>query len=208
MIHDLLIPRILAINLGDEAGAQIMRRQPLEAGDRELGLCCPPQENLPHRGRVQRLRLDIAPAVDLAEHRAEAAAARLQPGLERPHRVGLGLVSARDAELGPLPRGVGFAARDRQPEALRGEADMLARDGDQLGPAQRAGIAEQQPGAVAQVGEAAGVAGGDQQLDLWCGEGCGPASRGISADCGNCGTLPLTRGKRHSEAASSKCDDN
>src|SRR4051794_1442108 len=47
---------------------------------------------------------------------------------------------------------VQLAARDLQPEALGGEADMLALDDDQLGLAQRAGIAEQQQGAVAQVG--------------------------------------------------------
>ena len=54
---------------------------------------------------------------------------------------------------------------------------MLALDGDQLGPAQRAGIAEQQQGAVAQVGQAPGAAGGDQPLDLGRSERGGPAGR-------------------------------
>jgi hypothetical protein len=43
---------------------------------------------------------------------------------------------------------------------------VLALDRHQLGATQRAGIAEQQQGAVAQVGEAPGAAGGDQPLDL------------------------------------------
>jgi hypothetical protein len=38
---------------------------------------------------------------------------------------------------------------------------MLALDGDQLGAAQRAGIAEQQQSAVAQIGQAPGAAGGE-----------------------------------------------
>jgi hypothetical protein len=42
---------------------------------------------------------------------------------------------------------------------------MLARDGDQLAPSQRSGIAEQQQGAVADAGEAA-VAAGDEAADL------------------------------------------
>ena len=52
---------------------------------------------------------------------------------------------------------------------------MLALDGDQFGPAQRAGIAEQQQGAVAQVGQAPGATSGDQTFDLHGGECRGPS---------------------------------
>ena len=41
---------------------------------------------------------------------------------------------------------VTLAAWDQQPQALGGEAHVLARDGDQFAPPQRPGIAEQQQG--------------------------------------------------------------
>jgi hypothetical protein len=52
--------------------------------------------------------------------------------------------NARDAQLGPLPRRVGLAARDQQPQAVRGEAGVLALHPDQLVPPQRPGKAWQQ----------------------------------------------------------------
>ena len=64
-------------------------------------------------------------------------------------------------------RGVGLAAWDLRPDAFGCESDVLALDRDEFGPAQRTSIAEQQQqGAVAQVGEAAGAAGVDTPPDL------------------------------------------
>src|SRR3712207_7207462 len=61
----------------------------------------PPRSTLFPYTTLFRSGLDRAPAVDLAEHRTVAAVAGLQPGLERPHRAGLRLAAAREAELGP-----------------------------------------------------------------------------------------------------------
>jgi hypothetical protein len=177
MRHDLLVARPGLVGLGHEARPQPVRRQPLERADREAGRRGPALEDVADRLRGQCPALDRAPAVDLAEDRAEAAVAGLLPGLERAHRAGLGAAAAGDADGGPLPRGVALAAGDQQAQALGGEADVFALDGDQPAPPQRPGEAEQQEGAVAGAGEAA-VAAGEQAADLGGGQRRGLAGRG------------------------------
>jgi hypothetical protein len=64
-----------------------------------------------------------------------------------------------------LPLGMPMLTPDHQPDALVGELQVLVRDGDELGPAQGAGVAEQQQGAVALAG-GSGVAARDQLAQL------------------------------------------
>jgi hypothetical protein len=70
------------------------------------------------------------------------------PGLERAHRAGFGVFAARQADLGPLPRLVSFAASDAQPEPAGDDGHILDLERHQFGAAQRAGEAEQQQGAI------------------------------------------------------------
>ena len=103
-----------------------------------------------HRIGAKWLMLDIAPAVHLAEHRAELAAGGLQPGFQRAHRAGLPPLAAAEAELDALAFLVGLGGGQQDPQPGFGEAQVLAVDPDQLGPPQRPGEADQQQGAVAQ----------------------------------------------------------
>ena len=71
-------------------------------------------------------------------------------------------VAARQADLGPLPRLVGFAAADAQPQPAGDDGDVLDTQRNQFGAAQRAGEAEQQQRAVAPAARA--LVAGRQQL--------------------------------------------
>ena len=85
------------------------------------------------------------------------------------HRAGLGSAAPRDADLGAFARLVGLGAGDQQPQAERGRGDVRDVEADQFGPAQRAGEAEQEKGAIPEAGEV-GAAGRDQAFDLLGGE--------------------------------------
>ena len=79
--------------------------------------------------------LDIAPAIDLAEDRAEAAVGGLHPILQRAHRAG---AKGRDAPDGDGARGPKSAAEDEVNASLR-EWDLLDVKADQRGTAESSG---------------------------------------------------------------------
>ena len=110
---------------------------------------------------MQRGLADAAGAADAAEQRAGLPAGHRLPRLESPRRAGLGVLAARQADLRPLPRRIGLAARNAQPQPARVHADVVDAQRHQFGAAQRAGEAEQQECAVAPAART-GIAGGQQ----------------------------------------------
>jgi hypothetical protein len=63
------------------------------------------------------------------------------PGLERADRTGLHVPPPWRADLGLLPRLVGFAAGDAQPQPVGDHGDIFHLESHQLRAAQRAGEA-------------------------------------------------------------------
>src|SRR5271157_1204314 len=113
------------------------------------------------RVRMQRGLADTAGAADAAEQRAGLSACHRLPRLESPRRAGLGLLAARQADLRPLPRRIGLAARNAQPQSAGDHADILDLQCHEFGATQRAGEAEQQECAVAPAART-WIAGGQQ----------------------------------------------
>ena len=107
------------------------------------------RQDAPHGIGMQRGVADAIAGADFAKQRPGFALGHRLPGLERPHRAGLDMSPARQADLGPLPRLVGFAAANAQPQPAGHHGDVLDAKRNQFGAAQRAGEAEQQQRAVA-----------------------------------------------------------
>src|SRR5208283_5114255 len=87
------------------------------------------------RVRMQRGLADAAGAVDAAEQRAGLPACHRLPRLESPRRAGLGVLAARQADLRPLPRRIGLAARNAQPQPAPARADVVDTHRHQFGAA-------------------------------------------------------------------------
>ena len=135
--------------------------------------------------------LDIAPAVDLAEHRSEprvrrAAASRAAPAPDK-GRGDTAIRGWQDGAVVPSPSRR-FRRRAHMADAgqpVRGEAQLLDSEAEQ-GSLARAGAAggggQQQQGAVAQPGGVAWTGGGElPQLGRAGGGGGGTACRGRRA---------------------------
>ena len=96
--------------------------------------------------------LDRAGGGDPPEHRAATKSCPPQPGLERADRAGLLAAHARQGDVRPLPRLVGFRARDAHDHALGFEPQVGDIDADQLRAPEGAGEADQKQRPVAQAG--------------------------------------------------------
>jgi hypothetical protein len=102
---------------------------------------------------MQRGIADPVPGADFSKQRPGFSARDRLPGLERTHRAGFHMASARQADLSPLPYLVGLAAANAQPETVRSDGDVFNTQGDQLRAAQRADETEQQQRAVTPAAE-------------------------------------------------------
>ena len=118
--------------------------------------------------------LDIAPAVDLAKHRAVAAIGGLHPILQRLHRTS---TERRDASHGD-----GAVARltaENEVDADFDEMDLLDVEADQCGTAEPGGT-QQQQSPIAQTGEITRTSGrhaGESSHRRWkCPPTCGGAA--------------------------------
>ena len=96
--------------------------------------------------------LDIAPAVDLSKHRAEAAIGGLHPILQCPHRTS---DEGRDAPDGNGVLGSRLTVAD-EVDADFHEMDLLDVEADQCGTAEPGGR-QQQQSPIAQTGEITGT---------------------------------------------------
>lgn len=119
--------------------------------------------------------LDISPAINLAEHRAEAAVCGVYPILQRTHRAG---AEERDAPDGDDAVGTKLAVEDEVSANLC-ELDLLGVEADQRGTTE-SGDGQQQQSSIAQAGEIAG-AGGRHADEAGCrGWRCPPTRRGAA----------------------------
>ena len=121
----------------------------LEAVDGEPGHGDAMGEDSAHRIRVQRGVADAIAGADVTKQWPGFSPGHRLPGLEGAHRTGFRMPPARQTDLGPLPRLVGLAAADAQPQAAGDDGDVLDMEGNQFGAAQRGGEAEQQQCAIA-----------------------------------------------------------
>ena len=102
--------------------------------------------------------LDGAPAVDLAEHRAEPRVGEVEPAAQRLHRAAGQGRAVRNRHGAPAVR-VRPRLVDGQVDRRCGEPDMFGVEADQRGAAEASG-GEQQQGAVAHAGQIARAGGG------------------------------------------------
>ena len=136
------------------------------------------EKNAAERVGAEPAVLDGAPAVDLAEHRAEPRVGEVEPAAQRLHRAAGQGRAVRDrhaAQAVPVrPRRV-----DGEVDRRCGEPDMLGVEADQGGAAKASG-GEQQQGAVAHAGEIA-RAGGGHAPELGRGRRARPVAGGAAA---------------------------
>ena len=119
--------------------------------------------------------LDISPAINLAEHRAEAAVCGVYPILQSTHRAG---AEERDAPDGDDAVGTKLAVEDEVSASLR-EVDLLDVKADEFATAETGG-GQQQQSSIAQAGKVAG-AGGRHADEAGCrGWRCPPPRRGAA----------------------------
>ncbi len=124
------------------------------------------EKNAAERVGAEPAVLDGAPAVDLAEHRAEPRVGEVEPAAQRLHRAGGQGRAVRNRHGAPAvpvrPRLV-----DGEVDRRCGEPDMFGVEADQRGAAEASG-GEQQQGAVAHAGKIARAGGGHApQLGRW-----------------------------------------
>ena len=98
--------------------------------------------------------LDIAPAIDLAEHRTEAAVCGVHPIFQRAHRAG---AEGRDASDGDGTFDPKLAVEDEANASFH-EVDLLDVEANQRTTAKTGG-GQQQQGPIAQAGEVARTGG-------------------------------------------------
>jgi hypothetical protein len=126
-----------------------MRAHPVEAFQGQAGLTDAIRQDPAHGVRMQRGIGNAAAGADAAEQRAGTALRDLLPGLERQHRAGFRVPAARQADLGPLPRLVGFSPIDAQAQPVGDRDNVLDVERNQFGAAQGGGETDRQQGAVA-----------------------------------------------------------
>ena len=143
MAHNVFVAHTLVVGLGDEADAQRMRAEPVEPVDHNPGHGDAMGEDLPHRIGMQRGVANPITGADFSKQRPGFSASDCLPGLERAHRAGFHMASARQADLSPLPCLIGFSPNDAQSEPVGDDADVLNTQRHQLGAAQCADEAEQ-----------------------------------------------------------------
>src|SRR6185437_1785521 len=110
----------------------------------------PPRQDKADRVGAETAMLDIAPAVDLAEHRPEPGVRRAQPVPQRLHRTGTRIGPASDDDLA---YGI---TRKRELDRFRDEAQPLDVKTDQRETPEPGGH-QQQQGAIALPGEIPGA---------------------------------------------------
>ena len=110
----------------------------------------PPRQDKADRIGAEAAMLDIAPAIDLAEHRPEPGVRRAQPVPQRLHRTGTRVGTASDGDLAH-----GVTAKGEL-DGGRGEAQPLDVETDQRETPEPGGH-QQQQGAIAQPGEIPGA---------------------------------------------------
>ena len=161
--HDVLVAHALAIRLGDEADAQRMRAQPVEALDSPARPCATRCARIRRTASGCSAASPIRPPVLMRRNSGPAwrLATACQASKARTGQVSACL-PARQADLGPLPRpGRSCCGRCRSRSPPASDRDVLDLQRHQLGAAQRAGEAEQQQRPVAPAARRA-VAGGQQ----------------------------------------------
>ena len=125
-----------------------MRAEPVKAVDHDPGHGDATSQNLPDGIRMQRGVANPITGADFPKQRPGFPAGDRLPGLEGAHRAGFHMASARQADLRPLPRLVGFAAADAQPEPISHDGDIFDLKRNQFKAAQCTDEAEQQQRAV------------------------------------------------------------
>jgi len=169
--HDVLVADTLGIGFGDEADAQRVGAHPVEALERQPGHGDAVRQDSPNGVGVQRLRADAVAGADAAEQRPGLLPRDRLSVVDGAHQACLDVPAARQADLSPLPRRIGLAARDPQRNPPATIATSSTRNATNFGAAQRAGETDQQQRAV---GLAAGgaIAGGDQLAQHRERQGC------------------------------------
>ena len=119
------------------------------------------RQDAAHGIGMQRGVADAVAGADFSKQRPGFASGHRLPGLERPHRAGLNMPSARQADLRPLPCLVGLAAADAQAQPAGDDGDVFDLQRHQFGAAQRADEAEQQQRAITPAAGAL-ITGGQQ----------------------------------------------
>jgi hypothetical protein len=88
---------------------------------------------------------------DATEHRTRGDARSRQPGLQRTHRAGVRPRAIRNADATPLAFLVGLRALLADDHASAADVQVVDVDGHQLAATERAGEANQQERAIAQL---------------------------------------------------------
>ncbi len=127
MVRDRLVGRAVQVGLGDEAGAQAVRAQPLGVVDGQADGGAAAQD-LPDAVGGQAAA-DGAGGRDAAEHRSVTHLAALQPGPQGSHRAGLGAAAEGDADVRPLPFLVALGVPYAQDHPVLAEPEVNAAAG-------------------------------------------------------------------------------
>jgi hypothetical protein len=152
VLLDLLVERAVQVGLGDEAGAQAVRRQSLGVVHGEPGGARPAPQDLP-RAVAGQPGFDRAGCGDPPEHRTIGNPRPAQPGLHRAYRTGLRMGPTGDDDISPLAFLVAFRAAQPQHHRRVSEPHILDVEGDEFRAPQCAGLAGQQQRPVAQGGK-------------------------------------------------------